>query len=128
VERKYEIVFIVKPDTEEDVSKGIVEKVSEILKGSTGEIIGIDDWGKKKMAYPIKKHQDGHYYIIKVSAQPESVKEAERVLKLNDNVIRQMVVRYQPKKSASMEESDVSTTDVSTTNSSEVGAEGGTGE
>lgn len=89
----YEVVFIVRPDADENIVKGTIQKVSEIVGNLKGQIIKTEEWGKKRLAYAIKKHSEGNYIMVNMSSTPETCKEVERVLRLSEDVIRYQTVR-----------------------------------
>ncbi|HLA50763.1 MAG TPA: 30S ribosomal protein S6 [Thermodesulfobacteriota bacterium] len=89
----YEVVFITRPDAGEDVIKGIIQKVKETVEGLNGQVVKIEEWGKRRMAYPIRKHADGHYIFANISSSPAASKEVERILRLNEDVIRYQTVK-----------------------------------
>lgn len=89
----YEVVFIVRPDAGEDITKGIAQKVREIVEGQSGQVIKVEEWGKRRMAYPIRKYPDGYYIFVNISAPPAASKEVERILRLNEDVIRYQTVK-----------------------------------
>jgi small subunit ribosomal protein S6 len=93
MERPYELIFILKPDAGEDICKGIVQKITGVVEGFKGQITSVDDWGKRKLAYPIQKFNEGHYILIKLSSPNDTIKEIERLLRVNEYVIRHMTVK-----------------------------------
>ena len=82
--KNYELVFVVKPNAEEEVREAVLNKVKEVTK--------VDVWGNKKLAYPIAKFTEGHYVLVNFAAGVEVPKELDRNLKINENVIRHMIV------------------------------------
>jgi len=89
--KKYEVIFIVRPDDEEAV-EAVIAKVEGIITGTGGEIEKTDKWGKRRLAYEVKKQTEGYYCVIYFAAEPKTVFELERVLKITDGVLRHMVV------------------------------------
>lgn len=90
---KYEVVFIVRPDAGEDIIKGIVQKAKEIVESLHGEVVKIEEWGKRRMAYHIKKYSEGYYVFMNISANPEISKEMDRILSLHEDVIRHQIIK-----------------------------------
>ena len=78
------------PDAEK--SK-VLEGYEEILAREGGQIIKKADWGSKKLAYPIKKNFRGHYTFYDLTAAPDSIAECERLLRIDDNVLRHLVIK-----------------------------------
>ncbi|HBR16615.1 MAG TPA: 30S ribosomal protein S6 [Deltaproteobacteria bacterium] len=89
----YEVVFIARPDAGDIVTKGIIQKVRETVEGLNGQVIKVEEWGKRRMAYPIRKYPDGYYVFVEISANPQTSKEVERILRLNEDVIRYQTIR-----------------------------------
>jgi small subunit ribosomal protein S6 len=95
--RKYEIGFIINPDaTEEDVKK-IIDSIVAIIKKVDGSIENIDEWGRRKLAYPIEKHHEGIYVFINTDVVGSIFSDLERRLKLSEKVMRFIVLRLDDK-------------------------------
>src|ERR1035438_4393611 len=91
--RVYEELFIVRPDApDEDVDK-LIEQGQAFLKSAGATVDKVDKWGKRKLAYRIGKFREGTYVLLQFSAKPETVKEVERRLRVNDAVIKFITVR-----------------------------------
>ncbi len=91
MKKNYELVFVVKPNTEEEVREAVLNKVKEVVS-TNGEVTGVDAWGMKRLAYPIAKFTEGYYVLVNFEAGVEVPKELDRNLKINENVIRHMIV------------------------------------
>ena len=86
--RPYEILVIIDPrPTDEEVAT-LLEQLGGQLKALGAEVIKVDNWGKRRLAYDIRKQREGTYAVFEVSAEPSMVKEFERQLRLNENVLR----------------------------------------
>jgi small subunit ribosomal protein S6 len=92
---RYETVCIVRPDVGDDVIKGIIGKATEALEGGGGEFHKLDEWGRRRLAYPIQKKNEGYYFVITYSSLPAVSKEVERLMKLNEDVLRYQTVRLE---------------------------------
>ena len=91
--RVYEELFIIRPDApDEDVDK-LIEQLQTLLTGAGATVDKVDKWGKRKLAYRIGKFREGTYILIQFSAKPDTVKEVERRLRVNDLVMKFMTVR-----------------------------------
>lgn len=90
---KYEIMFIVKTTIEESVVKTIAESLETVITSMGGNILESKDLGNKKLAYPINKELTGYYFVIDFEANNEIVSELDRKAKINENVIRYMIIR-----------------------------------
>ncbi len=94
---KYESMYILKPDMEEEKKDALVKRFSDIVTSNGGEIENIDEWGKKRLAYPIDYINDGYYVLMTFAAPPELPAELERIYKISDDVLRYMVVNLDKK-------------------------------
>ena len=94
--RKYEIVFIIKPLEEEQINS-VVEKFSKLIVDNGGKIDKEDRWGKKRLAYEIKKEVEGFYVLFNVTCEPACVDECDRVMKISDDLLKHMIVRTDEK-------------------------------
>ena len=90
--RKYEMMYIIRTDIEQEVVQSTVEKFQNIITNGGGEITKHDLMGKRRLAYEIKKFRDGHYVLVHFNAEPAVVTELDRVLKISDEVIRYLIV------------------------------------
>jgi small subunit ribosomal protein S6 len=94
---KYEIGFIITPDANEEEVKKIIESISGTIKKAKGVIESIDEWGRKKMAYPIKKNPEGYYVFIQTEVDGAIIAELERRLKQMEKVLRFITLRLDDK-------------------------------
>ncbi|MGM9572638.1 MAG: 30S ribosomal protein S6 [bacterium] len=91
--RLYEIVAIIDAKLDEEATDAVIAKYEEVLTNLGGEIVKIDKWGKRRLAYEIKKQREGFYVLYNVKAEPKAVAEVERLMKIADNILRYLVVR-----------------------------------
>ena len=89
--KNYELVYVVRPNAEDEVKEAVLNKIQEVISAN-GEVEKVDTWGNKKLAYPIAKFTEGHYVLVNFAAGVEVPKELDRNLKINENVIRHMIV------------------------------------
>ena len=95
---KYESMYILKPDMEEEKKDALVKRFSDIVEKSGGKMEKIDEWGKKRLAYPIQYLNDGYYVLMTFEADPTLPAELERNYKISDEVLRYMVVNLEDQK------------------------------
>lgn len=88
--RKYESIIIMHPDASEEEQKSLFQKNQDIIKNFNGEVIQVNTWGKRKLANAIGKVRMGTYFHSYFEAKPESIRELERTMKINDRVLRVM--------------------------------------
>lgn len=89
---KYESVIIINPNLEEEAIKALIEKISNLIN-TDGKVSSVEEVGKKKLAYEIKKNKEGFYVVLKFEANPELITELERVYRITDEVIKFIVVK-----------------------------------
>lgn len=88
----YEVMYIVKP-VEEEAFEAVVAKFEKLITDNGGVIEKTDRWGKKRLAYEINDIADGLYVLVTFSAEPKVVKELDRVMKINDDILRHMIIK-----------------------------------
>ncbi|PKQ30874.1 MAG: 30S ribosomal protein S6 [Actinobacteria bacterium HGW-Actinobacteria-2] len=91
--RSYEVVVIIDPEVDDRQVNGLLDKPLAGLKKSGGTVDNIDVWGRRRLAYDIKKKSEGIYAIINVTAEPAVVKEMDRQFTLNEQIMRTKVIR-----------------------------------
>lgn len=89
----YEALYIVKPDMEDEARTSLIARFAEIITTNGGEIENTDEWGKKRLAYPINYINEGYYVLVNFKAPATLPIELERNFKINENVMRFMVIR-----------------------------------
>lgn len=89
---KYESVIIINPVMEEEGIKSLITKFSDLIN-SDGKVESVEEMGKRKLAYEIKKNKEGYYVLINFEAQPSLITELERNYRITDEVIKFIVVR-----------------------------------
>lgn len=89
---KYEVVYIMSPDIGEETTKSLVEKFKNLVETSA-EMEGIDEWGKKRLAYPINFKNDGYYVMMNFKALPTFPSELERQFKITEGILRYLVLK-----------------------------------
>lgn len=94
--RKYETLFILRPNLEEEKRNEAIEKFKGII-ASDGEVQEVNEWGVRKLAYEIEKLREGYYVLINFMANTDLPKELERNFKISDDVIRYMVLNKEEK-------------------------------
>ena len=89
--RDYELIFIVHPDLEETATTEVVERVQNWITEAGGTINKVDPWGKRKLAYPIRKQNEGQYYLLHAQMAPNFIAEMERNLRFLEPVMRFLI-------------------------------------
>lgn len=91
--RRYETIFIVRPNVSEDEIEALINKTSSIIEDDGGTIVRVDKWGLKKLAYLIKKESQGYYVYVDYAGIPASVSEIERIFRIDDKVLKYLTVK-----------------------------------
>jgi len=91
--RDYEIMYIIRPDLEEEARNELVERFSTILTDNGAEVEKVDEVGSRRLAYEIENYRDGYYVVINFKGDSNAVNEFDRQAKFSDDIIRHMAVR-----------------------------------
>ena len=91
----YESVLIARQDLGASQVNTLVSELSEVIKKEGGEVVRVDNWGLKNLAYRIKKNRKGYYVLLNIVAPASAIAEYERLIRLNEDVIRYMTVRVE---------------------------------
>ena len=93
--REYELVYIAKPELDDDTYHQVGDRLAEVVEEAGGFKLHLDLWGKKRLAYEIDDFSKGMYFILDFLGEPSVVTEAERFLRFNDQVLRYMTVKLE---------------------------------
>jgi small subunit ribosomal protein S6 len=91
--RTYEVMYIAAPTTADDDIVKLNDAISKLVEKEGGEVVKTDDWGRRKLAYPIKKHTEGYYVLLEIEGSGQEIAELERRFRVNDLIMRYMTVR-----------------------------------
>jgi small subunit ribosomal protein S6 len=90
--RTYELVIIVHPDLDDEAVNQAVDKIKNWIEAGKGKIAEVQEWGKRRLAYPIQKQYEGLYYLLKLELDPANNAELERNIRILEPVMRYMLV------------------------------------
>lgn len=90
--KKYEIMFIVRPNLEDEQRNQVIEYFTNVLTEQNAEIIKTDNWGLKNLAYEINDFRKGHYVVLSVNASKEAIIEFDRLARISEDVIRYIIL------------------------------------
>ena len=90
--RNYECMFILKPDLDEEVIQQTIDRYSLIITNGQGEMVSVDKWGKRRLAYEINDLFEGYYVLMMFKSEPAVVNELDRVMKISDDMMRFMIL------------------------------------
>ncbi len=91
--RKYESMYILRPDLDEEAVKSTIERFATLVTEQGGQVIKAEPWGKRRLAYLIDEFKEGYYVLMNFSAEAPVPAELERVYKITDTIIRYMIIR-----------------------------------
>ena len=95
--RKYEVMYIIRPDLEEDKYREIVEKYNALIQSNGGEVLKVEPWGKSRLAYEIEKLREGYYVLLEINVPTDFVAELERNFRIADEIMRYLVTKIEEK-------------------------------
>lgn len=91
--RKYEVMYIVNASLEDAKRQEVIENMHGIITNGGGKIVNVDDWGVKEFAYRIEDMTKGYYMVVTFEADNETVKEFDRLMRINGSIVRYMIVK-----------------------------------
>jgi small subunit ribosomal protein S6 len=91
--RAYEVMVILDPSIEERTVETSLDKYLNVIRKDGGTVEKVDVWGRRRLAYEVKKNAEGIYAVISLNAEPATVKEFDRQLTLNETILRTKVIR-----------------------------------
>jgi len=91
--RNYELGLILHPHVEQPDVTQAVDKVGQYITATGGEVTSVDVWGRRVLAYPIRKHEEGTYVFAQIQLEPRAIEAVERDLKLDEEVLRYLLIR-----------------------------------
>lgn len=91
--RAYEMMIILDPEVDERTAEASLDKYLQVITGDKGTVDNVDVWGRRRLAYPIKKKNDGIYVVLNFTSESATAKELERQLGINETVLRTKLLR-----------------------------------
>jgi small subunit ribosomal protein S6 len=113
VVRDYELMYIIRPELDDDAVRNAVRSVRTIVEGQGGEVVKTTLWGKRRLAYEVRRLRDGHYVLVSLHLDGARVGQVERALRIHDTVFRHLLVLHQgpmPEPDGEIEESTLEPT------------------
>jgi small subunit ribosomal protein S6 len=99
--KKYEIIVILDPALSEEEVEGQVNDIREVVLKGKGDVTEVQKWGKKRLAYEVKKRKEGYYLLLHVNADPKAVSSWERYFKISERVLKYLTVRPEESQASS---------------------------
>ena len=91
--KAYELLFFVNPSIDDEARLGVKKRIDATITADGGVVDNVEEWGKRKLAFEVDGLTDGDYTLIDFHAEPDSIAELDRVLRISDYVVRHMIVR-----------------------------------
>lgn len=95
--RDYELGFILNPEVNEEQTRSLLERLEQIVTNYGGQVMRVNQWGRRRLAYPIQHNRDGFYVFVDMVLTPETVNELDRTLKVSEEVLRHIIKKRDPK-------------------------------
>jgi len=90
--RQYETIYIISPELDSDAVKELVEKFKGVVENNGGQVTEIDEWGKRRLAYPIKDRREGYYVLMNFTGEAAAARDLERVYKITNGLLRYLII------------------------------------
>jgi small subunit ribosomal protein S6 len=104
--RDYELGIILNPDIGDDQVRAIVERVTQTIAADDGQVVRVNAWGRRRLAYPIEHHRDGLYFFFDLILNPEATSELEHSIRVNEDILRHLLKVRDPRVVAQQRQRD----------------------
>ena len=98
--RAYELMIIVDQDVDDAANRAVIARVTELVEADGGTVPKVDNWGRRRFAYPINHKQEGVYTVLEIVTDAPNLDEVDRYLRLADEVVRHKLIRLPEKEAA----------------------------
>ena len=105
--RDYELGIVINPEVGDEQARAIVERVTQTITSNSGQVVRVNAWGRRRLAYPIQRFRDGLYFFFDLILEPSTIAEIERTLRLNENIIRHLMKVRDPRVVAQQRQRDI---------------------
>ena len=92
---KYEVLYVIDAGLEDQARSELIEQFGELMNNNGATVEKVDEWGKRRLAYPINFKNEGYYVLVNFTAAPEFPRELERNFEINENIMRYLVTRVE---------------------------------
>ncbi len=96
---KYELVYVIDVALEDEARKAVIDRFNGMIEANGGKVEKVDEWGKRRLAYPINYKTEGYYLLVNFEAEAEVPREIERNLQIAESVLRYLIVKVEDKRS-----------------------------
>jgi small subunit ribosomal protein S6 len=90
---EYELVFVISPEIQDESLEAAIEAVSKFITGKGGDVSDVERWGKRRLAYPLKRFSEGNYVLTRFKMNPEWSTELETNLKISEDILRHLLIK-----------------------------------
>jgi small subunit ribosomal protein S6 len=91
--RNYEVVFVAAPTLTGDELDGFIDHIQTVIESKNGKVVKVDNWGKKSLAYKIRKYREGYYVVLSIEGDGQAITELERRFRVTDTILRFISIR-----------------------------------
>ena len=91
--REYESLYVLRPDLENEQTQDLITRFKDVVTSQGGEVLDVTEWGKRRLAYEIDEYREGYYVIMKFKDESNVTAELERLMRINDSVMRYLTTR-----------------------------------
>ncbi|KUO96546.1 30S ribosomal protein S6 [Ferroacidibacillus organovorans] len=93
--RKYETLYVLRPDLEPEKTQELVERFKGVVTTNGGETLEVNEWGKRRLAYEIEEYREGYYVLMQYNADTDFTSELERLMRISEDVLRYLTLRVE---------------------------------
>lgn len=93
--REYELVVVISPALDEDETKGTISRIHGLITGAGGELVKEEEWGMRRLAYPIKDFTEGSYFLTEFTTDPQQTRPLEDAIGLSEDILRHLLIRVE---------------------------------
>jgi small subunit ribosomal protein S6 len=98
--REYELGLVINPDLSDEQTEAQIVRIGQLIESHRGEISRLDRWGRRRLAYPVQRHREGYYAFLTFTVEGEAVREIERFLQVQEEIMRHLIVFLDPRTKA----------------------------
>jgi len=91
--RDYELMYIINTNVDDEKRPAVIEKYKQIITDGGGEIVKVDEWGKRRLAYEVNKNREGYYVLMNYKSSIAACQELERLMKIDEAILKHLVIK-----------------------------------
>lgn len=105
--RDYELGIVINPEVGDEQARALVERVTQIINNNNGQVVRVNAWGRRRLAYPIQRFRDGLYFFFDLKLDPSTIAEIERNIRVHEDIIRHLMKVRDPRVVAQQRQRDI---------------------